>query len=797
MSEVDYSKYFDIGQIVQNILAYMPNFDKEKFLKAYEFAEEAHRGQFRKDNLTPYIVHPISVVKILKQLHVDEDVLISALLHDVPEDTSRTIEEVKEKFGDSVAFLVDGITKLSKVQYRNEMKTRDVESLKKLFLHTAKDPRVLIIKLADRLHNMRTLENVRPDKQTRIARETLEIFIPVANLLGIQILKSQLEDLCFKHLFPTEYLNLKTKMDKISNSQKQSLEKFISVVESLLNDNKLSAKIVPRKDKLYSIYKKLCSCGKTIDDVENRMRIDVIVENRKECYEVLGIIHSKFIPRFDKFRDYIANPKMNGYQSIHTVVFGINGIPTEVHIYTKIMNFEAEYGISAQFFMLGQNKVKKSSVSKIFNKDVRSSWVSRVLEIEKNLKGLDFLETLKSDVLQERIVVFSPKGKSIDLPKDASAIDFAFAIHSDIGIHSNRAVINGNPKPISTPLNAGDVVKIETEKHVYPALHWLHFTKTSQAQNKIKFFLRKSSIVKRIKEGSRFLQKEFDIAELGIYKETSLRKINTAMDLPDDKKFKSWNDLFAEIGSGNISASSVAKSVSVYKEKSLFRISKLFVSFLKFLFGNKQNKEKVIIRMFSNKRNGLVGDISAAIYKLSIELNYFKGWAPPFVQFSYFKIMVLVNNPGETSRLFENLKQIEGVHSVRRVGSKGWTLLFLGLLLSIFLYFSTPLLSQFFGSEEMAEELKWLSPFFEHIGYLLPMIVVMGLTFIYKSYFPTLRNSQFLWGLSFVLLTVASIYVYMSYIDQESIMSWIVYVLMVFLSYMYLSMNFLKIKKFL
>ncbi|MFA7685751.1 MAG: HD domain-containing protein, partial [Candidatus Gracilibacteria bacterium] len=387
-----YKKFFDLNAIVKSVLVYLPKFNKELFLKAFDFAEKAHLGQFRKDGTTPYIVHPMAAVQILISMDADQDILIGALLHDVPEDTKYDIHDVEQLFGKDVAFLVDGITKLSKVHYHYNMPEREVESLKKMFLHTAKDPRVILIKLADRLHNMRTLQYVdKPEKRVRIATETLEIFVPIANLLGINIIKTELEDLCFQHLFPSEYERLKTKIKDSNLRNNASIEQFIDILKNAFVKGKISMEISPREKGLYRAYKRICSIGKTIDDIRDRISVRILVKTTTRCYQVLGVVHSLFIPKTHSFEDYIANPKINGYQSLHTIVFGPNGIETEIQIQTEDMNLESKYGIASCFF-----KKKPLLID-----DKKAAWLMNVMEIEKKEKtGFDFLEDLKIDILQ-------------------------------------------------------------------------------------------------------------------------------------------------------------------------------------------------------------------------------------------------------------------------------------------------------------------------------------------------------------------------------------------------------------
>ena len=363
MTISDYKQYFDIDAICEDVSKYLVGFDKSKFLKAFQFAEKSHKGQFRK-NGDPYIIHPIETVKNLIKLRADEDTLIAALLHDVPEDTGISMDQIQNLFGEKVAFLVDGITKLSKVYYRNDMEERQVESLKKLLIHTAKDPRVILIKLADRLHNMQTLEFVQKnEKIKRISKETLEIYVPIANLLGIQDLKSTLEDLCFKYLYPEDYEKLRSKIMSTFEKYYGVLEKMLETIKKELKKHEIQAKVTGRTKSLFSIYKKIISQNKTVDDINDRIALRIITKKKEDCYTALGIVHDLFTPRPGEFKDYIAVPKVNGYQSIHTTVFGLNGVMTEIQIRTEKMHIESEYGIAAHYFYDKSKSKKEYSFS--------------------------------------------------------------------------------------------------------------------------------------------------------------------------------------------------------------------------------------------------------------------------------------------------------------------------------------------------------------------------------------------------------------------------------------------------
>ncbi|PIS03817.1 hypothetical protein COT83_04005, partial [Candidatus Peregrinibacteria bacterium CG10_big_fil_rev_8_21_14_0_10_44_7] len=334
-----------IGTVIKLAKEYMPDLDDERLLEAYEFARDAHGDQKRNDG-SPYIMHPLSTCAILLNYKVDEDTLITALLHDVPEDTNATIKDIEKHFGKKVAYLVQGVTKLSKVYYKHNMAERQIESLKRLFIHSAEDLRIILVKLADRLHNMRTLEFVSiPGKRLRISKETLEIYVPIANLLGIWEIKSEMEDLCFKYIYPTDYEKTRELVETSALQNDNILKSTVRKIQSVLKSKRIKAKIQARRKSLYSIFKKMLHTGKTFHDIYDLIALRIIVTNIDNCYRTLGIIHQTFRPKHKRIKDYIAVPKVNGYQSLHTTVFGIDGTITEFQIRTETMHLESEYGI--------------------------------------------------------------------------------------------------------------------------------------------------------------------------------------------------------------------------------------------------------------------------------------------------------------------------------------------------------------------------------------------------------------------------------------------------------------------
>ncbi|MBI4975623.1 bifunctional (p)ppGpp synthetase/guanosine-3',5'-bis(diphosphate) 3'-pyrophosphohydrolase [Candidatus Peregrinibacteria bacterium] len=766
MATRSYKKYFDLEKIIKNIKDYLPSFSEKKFMEAFNFAEKAHRGQFRKDGKTPYLAHPISVVNILAEMHADEDILISALLHDVPEDTKFTLEEIKKLFGEKISFLVDSVTKFSKVHYQQSMSERQIESLKKFFLYSTKDPRGILIKLADRLHNMCTLQNIeKPEKRVRIAKETLEIYVPIANLLGIQEFKSELEDLCFKHLFPTEYSELFHKTEESKKENKSSVSKFIRQVKSALKENKIEAEIYKKKRNLYSLYKEMCSFGKTIKDIETSVTIRIIVSEIAECYQTLGIIHGKYVPKTDRFRDYIANPKSNGYQSLHTSVFGADGLITDVQIRTKGMHLEAEYGIAANFFNHNQPET---------DKDKRYYWVDQIAEVEKASKeNEDFIEKLKLDIFQDRIVIFTLKGVPIDLPKGASIIDFAYAIDPDIGEHSLRAEINGNVFPVITTLKTGDVVNVITSKDVSPELYWLSFAQTNFARSKIKEYLSKVSLVDKIRVGHQLLQKEFDIAGLGVVNPAFFKKIKTRFSTKFGRDIKTLDDLFTGIGEGNVRAIDVVKEI---KKPHLQQVT-------------------LNLKIVAKNRFGLLRDIYEVLYKYSSNMNYLKGWAAHKYEDAYFSVQIVLDSMDVVGKIFDELEQIDGIKYVYRISYAGVYLTYFLALITVALWVMHPIVLRIFSDLQLIDYHSIVYQIITNAGLLVLFGLVLYLTHVTKKYFPLARNKTTLWIFAFSLPILATIPLLVEILYFKLELSWIAILIEIAMVYAYLGISFVTFKK--
>lgn len=446
--------------------------DRALIKKAYDFAKKYHEGHLRKSG-EPYLNHLVGTAKNIANLHADTQTIVAGLLHDSIEDTEATAEDIKREFGSEILFLVEGVTKLGKIRYHGT--NRYNESLRKFFVAMSQDLRVLIIKLCDRLNNIQTLAHVAKDKQIRIAKETLEIYAPIAYRLGIKTLQRELEDTAFAYIYPKEYEEIRKIMKKKKAEVEEHLDKFQKSIKKELAKNGITDfHIDYRVKSLYSLYKKLVKYKWDVESIYDISALRIIVDNVSDCYRILGIIHGIWRPLPDRIKDYIATPKLNGYRSVHTTVFTGDGGIIEIQIRTKEMHDEAEYGVASH---LSYKEGKKTT-----------NWIQDLVEFQKEA-GEDFLEHAKKDFFEERIFVFTPIGDVIDLPKGSSAIDFAYAIHTDVGEHISGAKINGKFSAITTKLQNGDRVEIETKKSAKPNKKWLESCKTTIARRKINNYL--------------------------------------------------------------------------------------------------------------------------------------------------------------------------------------------------------------------------------------------------------------------------------------------------------------------
>ncbi len=524
--------------------------DIQEIYKAYKFAEKLHDGQYRVSE-EPYIIHPVEVAKILATLKVDKHTLMAAILHDTIEDTGITPEQLGQEFGEDVLNLVLGVTKLDKYQFKSK-EERQAESFRRMFIAMAKDVRVIFLKLADRLHNMRTLNYMTPNKQVRIAQETLDIFAPLANRLGIGKIKAELEDLSLRYLNPEKYFEIAQLVAQKKVERENTVKLLIDEISDSLKRNEINAEITGRAKHYYSIYKKMERLNVAFNDLYDITAVRVIVDTERQCYEVLGIIHSLFKPIPGRFKDYIAMPKGNGYKSLHTSVIGPKQKPLEVQIRTNEMHKIAEYGVAAHWKYKESGSIKASS-----DDDIKFSWMHQMIELDKEASNAnDFVEKVKLDLFGNQVFAFTPMGDIIDLPQNATPIDFAFRIHSEVGYKTTGALINGRIAQLDTKLKNGDIVELFTSKTGAPKLHWLKFCVTKQAQSKIRQWFKKHNRDEHIITGRNMLEQEITKAVLDEnLKNGKLNEIAKILN------YISVDDLFAAIGNGETTLNKVTSKI--------------------------------------------------------------------------------------------------------------------------------------------------------------------------------------------------------------------------------------------
>ncbi len=537
-----------LQELLDRIRTYNDHADVEGITKAYEFAKKAHEGQMRKSG-EPYIIHPIDVALIIADMQLDSEAVMAGLLHDTVEDVSWcTLDVIKQEFGEDVARLVDGVTKLNRIQY-NTKEEQQIENLRKMLLAMAQDIRVILIKLADRLHNMRTLGSMDENKRREKARETIEVYAPLAHRLGMSKVKCELEDLSLKYLDPIAYQEISESINQKKQEREDYINTLIEQVKAKVESMHIKGEVYGRAKHFYSIYRKMYTQNKSIDEIYDLFAVRVIVDTVGECYSVLGGIHEMYKPMPRRFKDYIAMPKPNMYQSLHSTVMGSNGIPFEVQIRTWEMHKIAEQGIAAHWKY-------KQGVSASADMDNKLAWVRQLLDMQKELIDTDdFMQTLKIDLFADEVFVFTPKGDVINLPAGSNTIDLAFAIHSAVGQRMMGAKVNGKMVPIEYVLKNGDIVEIITSSNVHgPSRDWLKIVKTSQARNKINQWFKKECREENVERGRELVEKE--LKRLG-YKFEQLFKEVWVQPMLKRYSFKTIEDLYAGVGYGAITAQKV------------------------------------------------------------------------------------------------------------------------------------------------------------------------------------------------------------------------------------------------
>jgi GTP pyrophosphokinase/guanosine-3',5'-bis(diphosphate) 3'-pyrophosphohydrolase len=534
---------------------YLESDQVAKIRRAYHYADEAHQGQTRRSG-EPYITHPLAVAHLLAIMHMDHECIMAGLLHDVIEDTPITSEQLSAEFGEQVTLLVDGVSKLAQAAFETR-KEAQAENLRKMLLAMSRDIRVIIVKLADRLHNMRTLGHLRPEKRRRIANETLEIYAPIAQRLGMNLMRSELEDLGFHVLYPLRYRTLASAVKKARGNRKEIVNQISASIKNRMQQEGIEASIQGRQKNLYSLYKKMDNKNLSFSDVMDVYAFRIIAEDVDSCYRMLGVVHNLYKPVRGKFKDYIAIPKANGYQSLHTVLFGPSGLPIEVQIRSRDMDQVAEAGVAAHWLY----KTGESDGSNQAHKRARQ-WLQGILEMQiSSGDPVEFLENLRIDLFPEEIYVFTPKGKIMSLPRGASVVDFAYAVHSDIGNTCVAAKIGKEYVPLSTKLDNGQSVEITTSAKAHPNPAWLNFVNTAKARSSIRHYLKQLRDEEAMMLGKRLLNTQLSAysKQLGDIEQSQLD------DLASELELENFAQVLEELGLGTRSALLVTQKLMANK----------------------------------------------------------------------------------------------------------------------------------------------------------------------------------------------------------------------------------------
>lgn len=541
-----------IEQLLEKASTYLKENDLKRIKEAYDFAEQAHLGQLRKSG-EPYILHPLAVADILVNMNMDTTSVIAALLHDVVEDTTVSLEAVEQQFGQTCAMLVDGLTKLERIKFKTKEEQQN-ENYRKMFVAMAQDIRVILIKLADRLHNMRTLKYQSEESQRRIADETLEIFCPIAHRLGISAIKWEMEDIALRYLNPQQYYRIVNLMQKKRAEREQYIADVTRKIKEKVGEMGIEGDLSGRPKHIYSIYNKMVTKNKQFSEIYDLLALRVIVDNIKDCYAVLGIIHTLYKPMPGRFKDYIAMPKANMYQSLHTTVIGPNGEPLEVQIRTWDMHRTAEFGIAAHW---AYKEGGSQPVNANFGSSGKVNLFSDILELQREARDAsEFMESLKVDFFSDLVFVFTPKGEVIELPAGSVPLDFAYRIHTEVGNRTIGAKVNGRIVPLDHKLKTGDIIEILTSKHSYgPSQDWLKIAQSSHTKSKIKQFFKKEKREENVEKGREAIERE--IRRVG-FEPSAVMTDDKMLEVAGKFNFHDIEDMLSAVGFGGITAAQIS-----------------------------------------------------------------------------------------------------------------------------------------------------------------------------------------------------------------------------------------------
>ncbi len=586
------------ADLLERIHKYHPSADVSMVEKAYKIAEEAHREQVRKSG-EPYIIHPLYVAIILAELEMDKETIVAGILHDVVEDTVMTDAEITEEFGAEVALLVEGVTKLGQLSYSADKIEVQAENLRKMFLAMAKDIRVIIIKLADRLHNMRTLRYMKPEKQKEKARETMDIYAPIAQRLGISKIKIELEDLSLKYLEPEAYYDLVEKVAQRKSVRDEYVQSLVDAVSKCMKEAGIEATIMGRAKHFFSIYKKMVNQNKTLDQIYDLFAIRIIVKDVKDCYAALGVIHERYKPIPGRFKDYIAMPKPNMYQSLHTTLIGPSGQPFEIQIRTEEMHRTSEYGIAAHW------KYKEASNGGgISGEEAKLSWLRQILEWQQDMSdNKEFMSLLKSDLdlFSDTVFCFTPSGDVKNLPRGSTPIDFAYNIHSAVGNKMIGAKVNGKLVPIDYKIRNGDRIEILTSQNSKgPSRDWLNIVRSTQAKNKINQWFRSEFKEENIQKGKELLH---NYCKAKTIQFSDINKTEYQVKVQRKYGFRDWNSVLAAVGHGGLKeAQIVNRMMEEYRKDHERRITDEQILEL----ASGENKEKTAVKGKEKSKSGII-----------------------------------------------------------------------------------------------------------------------------------------------------------------------------------------------